>query len=122
MGDGQIVLRHQFVFVTHINMNPSEGQAVTPLTFRKINVLRGPNVWANFPVLEVWVELGELEYRPSDTIPGFNERVMAWLPSMIEHRCSVGERGGFFERMRRGTYMGHILETRDARAANAGGQ
>ncbi len=91
-------------------MNHSESQAVAPLTFRKINVLRGPNVWANFPVLEVWVELGELEYRPSDTIPGFNERVMAWLPSMIEHRCSVGERGGFFERMRRGTYMGHILE------------
>ena len=35
---------------------------------------------------------------------------MAWLPTMIEHRCSVGERGGFFERLRRGTYQGHILE------------
>src|SRR5262249_9131848 len=34
----------------------------------------------------------------------------AWLPSMIEHRCSVGERGGVFERLRRGTYMAHILE------------
>ena len=29
---------------------------------------------------------------------------------MIEHRCSVGERGGFFERLRRGTWLGHILE------------
>jgi cyanophycin synthetase len=29
---------------------------------------------------------------------------------MIEHRCSIGERGGFFERLRRGTYMAHILE------------
>src|SRR5205823_4215179 len=26
------------------------------------------------------------------------------------HRCSVGERGGFFERLRRGTYQAHILE------------
>ena len=39
-------------------------------------------------------------------LPGFNERLMAWLPTMIEHRCSVGERGGFFERLRRGTYQG----------------
>ncbi len=35
---------------------------------------------------------------------------MAWLPTMIEHRCSIGERGGFFQRLRQGTYPGHILE------------
>ena len=35
---------------------------------------------------------------------------MAWLPTMIEHRCSIGERGGFFQRLRNGTYPGHILE------------
>ena len=35
---------------------------------------------------------------------------MAWVPTMIEHRCSVGERGGFFERLRRGTWQGHIVE------------
>jgi cyanophycin synthetase len=29
---------------------------------------------------------------------------------MIEHRCSIGERGGFFERLRTGTWMGHVLE------------
>ncbi|HUY32225.1 MAG TPA: cyanophycin synthetase [Pirellulales bacterium] len=76
----------------------------------KVLALRGPNVWANFPVLEAWVELGELRDSPSDQLPGFNERLMAWLPSMIEHRCSIGERGGFFERLRRGTYQAHILE------------
>src|SRR4029078_4427620 len=43
-------------------------------------------------------------------IGGFNERLMSWLPSMIEHRCSIGERGGFFERLRCGTYLAHILE------------
>ena len=41
---------------------------------------------------------------------GFNERLMNWLPTMIEHRCSIGERGGFFERLRTGTWMGHVLE------------
>ncbi|HEY5961981.1 MAG TPA: acetate--CoA ligase family protein, partial [Polyangiaceae bacterium] len=35
---------------------------------------------------------------------------MSWLPSMIEHRCGIGERGGFFQRLRTGTYLGHILE------------
>jgi cyanophycin synthetase len=80
------------------------------MQIQKVFKLRGPNVWANFPVLEVWVDLEELEQSPSDVIPGFNERLMAWLPSMIEHRCSEGERGGFFERLRRGTWMGHILE------------
>ena len=72
--------------------------------------LRGPNIWANFPVLEAWVDLEELKDTSSEMIPGFNERLMGWLPTMIEHRCSIGERGGFFERLRRGTYMGHILE------------
>ena len=80
------------------------------MEIRKVLALRGPNIWANFPVLEAWVDLQELKDSPSDSLPGFNERVMAWLPSMIEHRCSVGERGGFFERLRRGTWMGHILE------------
>jgi cyanophycin synthetase len=80
------------------------------MQIRKVQALRGPNIWANFPVLEAWVDLGSLKDFPSDELPGFNERLMAWLPTMIEHRCSVGERGGFFERLRRGTYQAHILE------------
>src|SRR5262245_31908301 len=80
------------------------------MEIRKVQILRGPNIWANFPVLEAWVDLGPLNERSSDELPGFNERLMAWLPSMIEHRCSVGTRGGFFERLRRGTYLAHILE------------
>ncbi|MCY2978936.1 MAG: cyanophycin synthetase [Planctomycetota bacterium] len=76
----------------------------------KVNKLRGPNIWANSPVLEAWVDLEELKDTSSEMIPGFNERLMAWLPSLVEHRCSVGERGGFFVRLRRGTYMAHILE------------
>ncbi len=80
------------------------------MEIRKVLVLRGPNYWANFPVLEAWVDLGPLKDSPSDELPGFNERLMAWLPTMIEHRCSEGHRGGFFERLRRGTWQGHILE------------
>lgn len=80
------------------------------MEFRKVLALRGPNIWANYPVLEAWVDLGSLKDSPSNAIAGFNERLMSWLPTMIEHRCSIGERGGFFERLRRGTYLAHILE------------
>ena len=80
------------------------------MEFRKVLALRGPNYWANFPVLEAWVDLGELQDASSDELPGFNDRLMSWLPTMIEHRCSIGHRGGFFERLRRGTYQAHILE------------
>ncbi len=86
------------------------GIAFVRMEFRKILTLRGPNVWARFPVLEAWVDLGDLKDSASNEMPGFNDRVMGWLPTMIEHRCSIGERGGFFERLRRGTYLAHILE------------
>ncbi|MBV6304051.1 cyanophycin synthetase [Candidimonas humi] len=80
------------------------------IEFVSMLYLRGPNVWAYRPVIEAWVDIGELEDYPSNTIPGFYERLSQWLPSLIEHRCSVGERGGFLQRLREGTWPGHILE------------
>ncbi len=80
------------------------------MEIRKVLALRGPNIWANKPVLEAWVDLGPFKDTSSDEMPGFNDRLMGWLPSLVEHRCSVGERGGFFQRLRRGTYLAHILE------------
>ncbi len=80
------------------------------MQIRNVLYLVGPNVWANYPVLEAWVDLGPLESRPSNTLPGFYERLTTWLPSLIEHRCSEGVRGGFFSRLRDGTWMGHVLE------------
>ena len=80
------------------------------IEFLKIVPLRGPNIWTYRPVLEAWVDIGDLEDSPSNTIPGFYERLSSWLPSLIEHRCGVGERGGFLQRVREGTWPGHILE------------
>lgn len=80
------------------------------MKFLRIMSLRGPNIWTYRPALEVWVDIGALEDAPSNTLPGFYERLSAWLPSLIEHHCGVGERGGFMQRVREGTWMGHILE------------
>jgi cyanophycin synthetase len=60
--------------------------------------------------MEVWLDIGILEDSPSNTIPGFYERLTAWMPSLSEHRCGVGEPGGFLERLREGTWPGHIFE------------
>ncbi len=80
------------------------------IDFLDVLSLRGPNIWTYRPVLEAWVDIGELEDYPSNLIPGFYERLVDWLPTLIEHRCSYGERGGFLQRLREGTWPGHILE------------
>lgn len=76
----------------------------------RITPLRGPNIWTYRPALEAWVDIGDLEDYPSNTLPGFVDRLVAWLPSLIEHKCSIGERGGFIQRLREGTWAAHILE------------
>lgn len=85
------------------------------MTHRTLQVLRvryldGPNIWTYRPVIEAWVDIHDLEDAPSNLIPGLYERLTAWLPGLIEHRCGVGERGGFLERLREGTWPAHILE------------
>lgn len=80
------------------------------IEFLDVVALRGPNIWTYRPVLEAWVDIGELEDYPSNTIPGFYERLTEWLPTLIEHRCSPGVRGGFLARVKEGTWPGHILE------------
>ncbi|MFZ6690273.1 cyanophycin synthetase [Undibacterium sp. SXout20W] len=80
------------------------------ISILRVNHLRGPNIWTYRPVIETWLDIGALEDTPSDQIPGLYERLTTWLPGLIEHRCGVGERGGFLERLKEGTWAGHILE------------
>ena len=80
------------------------------ITFREIRHLRGPSMWTYRPVLEAIVDIGNLEDCPSNTIPGYYERLRAMLPSLYEHRCSYGEPGGFLRRVEEGTWPAHILE------------
>lgn len=56
------------------------------------------------------LDLEEMEELPSNKVDGFYERLTTMFPGMYEHRCSVGEPGGFFQRVEEGTWMGHIIE------------
>jgi len=80
------------------------------IQFLRMTHLRGPNIWTYRPVIEALIDIGDLEDCPSNTLPGFSQRLADWLPGLIEHRCSVGERGGFLKRLDEGTWPGHILE------------
>ena len=80
------------------------------IKFLEFRHLRGPNIWTYRPVIEAIVDIGELEDFPSNTLPGFVDRLKALLPSLIEHRCSYEERGGFVRRLEEGTWPAHILE------------
>jgi len=85
------------------------------MTFDDIQILqqrflRGPNFWTYRSAVEAWLDIGELEKFPSNTIPGFVDRLIEHLPSLQQHHCSVGEVGGFVWRLRDGTWAGHIIE------------
>jgi cyanophycin synthetase len=78
----------------------------------EIKVLKGPNYWSvrRPKLIQMKLDLEEMEQKPTNVIPGFKQRLEKMFPSMIEHRCSVGERGGFFQRIEEGTWMGHVIE------------
>lgn len=78
----------------------------------EIKVLKGPNYWSvrRPKLIQMKLDLEEMEEKPTNHLHGFRERLEKMFPSMIEHRCSVGERGGFFQRVEEGTWMGHVIE------------
>jgi cyanophycin synthetase len=78
----------------------------------ELKAMRGPNYWSvkRHKLIVMRLDIGGLEERPTDSIPGFLERIQALLPSMQSHRCSEEHEGGFWERVKRGTWMGHVIE------------
>src|SRR4029078_6046225 len=73
-------------------------------------ILRGANYWSRQPVVKMLVDLGSLEDFPSTKIPGFNDALVASMPSLSDHACSLNRRGGFITRLNDGTWMGHVAE------------
>lgn len=77
-----------------------------------IHVLRGPNYWSNYrhKLIVMKLDLGYYQNRSTNNIDGFNEKLQRLLPSLYTHRCSEGHEGGFFERLKMGTWLGHVIE------------
>jgi cyanophycin synthetase len=91
----------------------TQSVAPTPAPDLKIissRVFRGPNIWHYEPAIQLVVDLGVLEDFPTNTLPGFADRLVERLPGLRNHSCSRGRRGGFVERLHEGTWVGHVAE------------
>jgi cyanophycin synthetase len=75
-----------------------------------IRTLAGPNVYSHRPVLSMRLYLEDLAGKESREFPGFNELLLELLPGLAKHHCCMEREGGFAERLREGTYFGHIVE------------
>jgi cyanophycin synthetase len=82
------------------------------MKINEIRVMRGPNYWSirRHKLIVLVLDLEEMEELPTNKIDGFLQRLKEMFPSMHGHRCSVGEPGGFFQRVEEGTWMGHVIE------------
>ncbi len=78
----------------------------------KLQTLRGPNYWSirRHKLVVMRLDLEELNNRYTSEIPDFYKGLTDVLPSLIEHYCSPGTRGGFLSRVREGTLLGHVVE------------
>ena len=79
----------------------TDGPAPT-LRILETRILRGPNYWAREPVIRMLVDLGVLEEYPSNKIPNFTDALVALIPTLEDHACSLGRRGGFITPASRG--------------------
>jgi cyanophycin synthetase len=96
----------------HARRESSEKKppASADLKIVQAQVFRGPNYYSYDPAIRLLVDLGSLEHWPSNTLEGFTEALVEMLPGLAEHSCSVGRPGGFVERLKDGTWVGHVAE------------
>ncbi len=86
------------------------GPLAPDLRIIEERVYRGGNIWSYRPAVHLVVDLGVLEGYPTNTIPGFTDGLLELLPRVGGHTCSRGHEGGFGERLREGTWVGHVAE------------
>lgn len=75
-----------------------------------LRALEGRNIHSHYPVVEMWLDLEACADHGTDAFPHFTEALLDLLPSLASHWCSAGGPGGFLDRLREGTYLGHVVE------------
>ena len=86
------------------------GPARPDLKILETRIYRGPNIWSYQQAIHLVVDLGSLEEYPTVSLAGFTDQLVELVPGLERHTCSLGRRGGFIERLREGTWLGHVAE------------
>jgi cyanophycin synthetase len=85
-------------------------QLTAGMGVKEVGVYRGPHYFSHTPMIRIQLDLGRMEEWPTNRIPGFTEALLAMLPGVGRHGCSLKVRGGFEKRLREGTWLGHVVE------------
>jgi len=80
------------------------------MEIREIQAIEGANVYSHRPIIRAIVDLQEWTEQFTNELEDFRLRLVKHLPTLEEHYCSRGERGGFLERLQEGTLIGHVIE------------
>jgi cyanophycin synthetase len=80
------------------------------LNILSIKTYKGRNIYNHKPVLKLLVDLEDLHDKTTLDFEGFNDRLLEFFPNLVTHHCGIGKHGGFVERIREGTYFGHVFE------------
>ncbi|MCX7861574.1 MAG: Mur ligase family protein [Bacteroidales bacterium] len=81
-----------------------------PIQLLSHKTLIGANYFSGAQVIRFRLQLNEFDEVFTNQIPGFNDKLKETIPSLIEHHCSMKQRGGLFLRMDEGTLLGHVME------------
>ncbi|NTW31647.1 MAG: cyanophycin synthetase [Bacteroidetes bacterium] len=81
-----------------------------PLKVLKTQVMHGANYFSAGPIVLIRLDLGSYNEVFTNQIEAFPEKLEKALPSLYEHHCSVGKKGGFLLRVNEGTLLGHVIE------------
>ena len=90
--------------------DPGTRLMTEPMAVLETGVYRGPHYYSHTPFVRIMLNLGRIEDWPTNRIPGFADRLIEMLPGLERHGCSLRRRGGFIERLREGTWIGHVAE------------
>ncbi|HEY0311266.1 MAG TPA: cyanophycin synthetase [Allosphingosinicella sp.] len=80
------------------------------MAVKEVGVYRGPHLYSHTPMIRIQLDLGRMEQFPTNAIPEFADRLLAVVPGVGRHKCSLKVAGGFEKRLREGTWMGHVAE------------
>ncbi|HEX8679413.1 MAG TPA: hypothetical protein VF683_05615, partial [Chthoniobacterales bacterium] len=89
---------------------PADNEPLSKMRVLEARAFRGPSIYAYRRVIRMTLDLGALENYPTSELGDFTDRLLELIPTLDEHTCSYGERGGFVRRLREGTWLGHVVE------------
>lgn len=80
------------------------------IRMKTLHSTHGANYWSRLPITRMDLNIGAYENISSADVAGFTKSLVDAMPGLRDHRCSIGEPGGFLIRLKRGTYCAHIVE------------